>query len=129
VTLFFNIIFLYKSIKIKKLFKILMHLTYKLVHFFWQKIRKTTRNRDKDLEKGKQGDTASAMEACTEKASGDTETRACRAAVATHVAAMEGKTAPDRRRLTAMEQNKIDKRMAKAGVQSFAKKIFYHLFY
>jgi hypothetical protein len=31
-----------------------MHLTYKLVHFFWQKIRKTTRNRDKDLEKGKQ---------------------------------------------------------------------------
>ena len=77
----------------------------------------------KDLEKGKQEDTASAMEACTEKASGDTETRACRAAVATHVAAMEGKTAPDRRRLTAMEQNKIDKRMAKAGVQSFAKKM------
>jgi len=54
VTLFFQHNFFIQIHQNQKIIQILMHLTYKLVHFFWQKIRKTTRNRDKDLEKGKQ---------------------------------------------------------------------------
>merc|ERR1712028_1324 len=81
----------------------------------------------KDLEKGKEADTSEAMEACTEKATGDaeekkTKTRKCVTDVETLVAATEGKTKGSRR-LAAMDLNKIKKRMNEAGVASFGKKM------
>lgn len=74
----------------------------------------------KDLEKGKEQDTSSAMEACTEKAADSTAIRACVAAVEIHVATTEGMGFAD---LTHEEKNMVKGRMSRAGENSFAKKM------
>ena len=74
----------------------------------------------KDLEKGKEQDTSSAMEACTEKAVDSIATRACVAAVERHVATTEGMDFAD---LTREEKNVVKGRMNRAGANSFAKKM------
>ena len=80
----------------------------------------------KDLEKGKEEDTSSVMEACTEKAVDTDTTRACVTAVERHVAATYGKTVSVNRRLadlTLDEKKMVNERMTRAGENSFAKKM------
>ena len=78
----------------------------------------------KDLEKGKEEDTSSAMEACTEKAMDATATRECVTAVEIHVAVTEGQTDAVRRRLAVPEkQNMVKERMRRASENSFANKM------
>jgi hypothetical protein len=80
----------------------------------------------KDLEKGKEEDTSSAMEACTEKAMDATATRECVTAVEIHVAVTEGQTIAVRRRLadlTPEKQNMVKERMRRASENSFANKM------